>query len=206
MKRQGPRPPGPGVGPGGRTALGVAREAVAGLGGRRKGCRIRHGYGAATLVWLVRRGARREAAAGACTAAGWVAARLTGGRPATDPTFAASWGIYDLVRGSWNEAFVDRLGLPARLLPPVRPAGEALGGLSGEAARATGLPAGLPVFNPVGDTQASFLGSVPEVAGTALVNLGTGGQVCWAVPAFEPPGERVEKRPLPGRGRPLYPS
>ena len=68
------------------------------------------------------------------------------------------------------------------------------------AVRATGLPAGLPVFNPVGDTQASFLGSVPQVDSTILVNLGPGGQVCWAVPAFEPPGERVETRPLPGSG------
>jgi sedoheptulokinase len=190
----------PGDDPSGRTALEMVREAVAGLDWRPNGCRIQHGYGAATLFWLVRRGALADAAEGACTAAGWVAARLTGGRPATDPTFAASWGIYDLVRGSWNEAFVDRLGLPARLLPPVRPAGEALGGLSGEAARATGLPAGLPVFNPVGDTQASFLGSVPDPEGTVLVNLGTGGQVCWAVPDFEPPGERVETRPRPGSG------
>jgi len=178
----------------------MVHEAVAGLDWRPNGCRIQHGYGAAALFWLVRRGALPAGAEAACTAAGWAAARLTGGRPATDPTFAASWGIYDLVRGAWNEAFLDHLGLPARLLPPVRPAGEALGGLSREAARATGLPAGLPVFNPVGDTQASFLGSVPDVEGTVLVNLGTGGQVCWAVPAFEPPGERVETRPLPGSG------
>ncbi|RPI55519.1 MAG: hypothetical protein EHM56_05185, partial [Chloroflexi bacterium] len=116
------------------------------------------------------------------------------------PTFAASWGVYDLVRGAWNEAFLERLGLPGRLVPPVRPAAAALGGLEAGVARAAGLPAGLPVFNPVGDTQASFLGSVPEVESTILVNLGTGGQVCWAVPAFEPPYERVETRPLPGSG------
>ncbi len=41
---------------------------------------------------------------------------------------------------------------------------------------------------------------MPEVSGTILVNLGTGGQVCWAVPAFELPGERVETRPMPGSG------
>jgi sedoheptulokinase len=67
-------------------------------------------------------------------------------------------------------------------------------------ARAAGLAAGQPVFNAVGDTQASFLGSVPQVGDSVLVNLGTGGQVCWALPAFEPPSERVETRPLPQAG------
>jgi sugar (pentulose or hexulose) kinase len=74
-----------------------------------------------------------------------------------------------------------------------------------------GLPAGLPVHNPLGDTQASFLGALASIhppdrgqhapREAVFVNLGTGGQVCWAVPGFEAPGEAVETRPLPGDGR-----
>jgi sugar (pentulose or hexulose) kinase len=30
-----------------------------------------------------------------------------------------------------------------------------------------------------------------------FLNLGTGGQIAWVVPAFEPPSQRVETRPLP---------
>lgn len=182
------------------TTLDLVQQRVSGLDWRPNGCRIQHGYGAATLFWLLRQGELPAATEQVCTAAGWVAAQFTGRQPATDPTFAASWGIYDVARDAWNEAFLERLGLPGHLLPPVRPSAQALGGLAAGVACAAGLPAGLPVFNPVGDTQASFLGSVPKVEDAILVNLGTGGQVCWAVPAFEPPGERVESRPLPGSG------
>jgi sugar (pentulose or hexulose) kinase len=186
--------------PPGMTTLELVRRRLAGLDWRANGCRLQHGYGAATLFWLLRYGGLPAAAERACTAAGWVAAQFCGAQPATDPTFAASWGIYDLLHGTWNDAFLEALDLPARLLPPLRPAGEALGGLAPAMARAAGLPAGLPVFNAVGDTQASFLGSVPLVEGSVLVNLGTGGQVCWALPTFEPPSERVETRPLPESG------
>jgi len=188
------------------------------------GCRIAHGYGAATLFWLIQQGQLPRATTRVCTIADWCAGQLVDQAPSTDPTFAASWGIYSLVEDGWNVAFLDRLGLPAQLLPPVRPSGEALGGLAPEVARQVGLVAGIPVFNALGDTQASFLGACLPLQGTPsapgfpsrdepperatshrsaddlgeiiFLNIGTGGQICWVTLEFEPPTGAVETRPL----------
>jgi sugar (pentulose or hexulose) kinase len=186
--------------PAGKTTLAQLRDRLADLDWRVNGCHIQHGYGGATLFWLVQQSQLPSSTQCVCTVASWLAGQLTGQPPVSDPSFAASWGLYDLRHGAWNDAFLARLGLDRGILPPVRPAGEALGGLEAGIARKAGLPAGLPVYNPLGDTQASFLGSTADSdpAQTILVNLGTGGQVCWAVPAFEAPSERVETRPLPG--------
>jgi sugar (pentulose or hexulose) kinase len=193
--------------PGGSTTLDQIHARLEDLDWRPNGCRLQHGYGAATLFWL---GQNRQLPAGThrvCTLADWLAGQLTGQLPVTDPTFAASWGVYNLPHGGWNAAFLERLDLEAGLFPPVRPSAEPIGGLAPHMARHVGLPAGLPVFNAVGDTQAAFAGATLPFTGRTegelslepilLFNLGTGGQVCWAVGDFELPMEAVETRPLP---------
>ena len=179
------------------TTLERLYARVADLDWQRNGCRLQHGYGAATLFWLVEQGELPPDTARVCTIADWLAGQLSSRLPVTDPTLAASWGVYDLLSEDWNTAFLDWLGLEARLLPPVHPSGERLGGLVPAVARQVGLPGGLPVFNALGDSQAAFLGSVADPQRALLLNLGTGGQVCWSVLKFEPPSERVETRPLP---------
>jgi sugar (pentulose or hexulose) kinase len=209
---------------GASTTLEQIHHRLADLDWLENGCRIHHGYGAATLSWLVGQGTLPPATQRVCTIADWIGGQLADRLPITDPTLAASWGIYSLVAKAWNLAFARRLGLEPRLLPPVRPSGERLGELAPEVAREVGLPAGLPIHNALGDTQASFLGALlasspltthassplqaEEAEGGApgehstddpiLFNLGTGGQICWMVPQFEPPNEAVEIRPLPG--------
>ncbi|MFL7807518.1 MAG: sedoheptulokinase [Anaerolineae bacterium] len=194
--------------PGSGTDLGHLRTRVADLDWRRNGCRIQHGYGAATLFWWIKQQALPIGARRVCDVAGWIAARLAGLPPAIDPTFAASLGIYDVVDGTWNTSFVDRLGIDERLLPPVNPSGSRIGGLVPTLAHRVGLVAGLPVYNPVGDNQASFIGATmgmgsdgrAEGIESVMINLGTGGQVSWGVSRFDPPNEIVETRPLPGVG------
>jgi sedoheptulokinase len=183
--------------PKGSTTLEQLHARLAGLDWGENGCRIQHGYGAATLFWLEQQGELPAATHRICTLADWLAGQLAGRPAVTDPTFAASWGIYNIVTGTWNTAFVDRLGLDARLFPPVRPSGERLGGLAPGIARQVGLPAGLPICNPLGDTQAAFLGSVAVPERAVMLGLGTGGRICWMVPDFELPSEQVETRPLP---------
>ena len=212
----------------GLTTLDQIYARLDDLDWQENGCRIAHGYGAATLFWLIQQGALPQATTRVCTIAGWLAGQLAGQSPATDPTFAASWGIYSLAEESWNAAFLDRLGIEAQLLPPILRSCEDLGGLAPEVARQVGLAPGLPVFNALGDTQASFLGACLPLQGTPLdptlpdrnkppepslsqrraddlskvifLNIGTGGQVCWVAPQFEPPTGAVETRPLlPGR-------
>jgi sedoheptulokinase len=192
------------------TTLDEIHRRLADLSWQDNGCRLTHGYGAATLFWLVQQGELPVGTDRACSLADWLVGQLTGGPALTEPTLAASWGVYDLVAETWNHAFLDRLGLEARLFPPVRPSGEKRGGLVRSVARQVGLRQGVEVFNAVGDTQASFLGSLPDgegasapdgkavdLAGMVLFNLGTGGQICWIVPQFEVPSEAVETRPLP---------
>jgi sugar (pentulose or hexulose) kinase len=184
----------------GTTTLAQLQERLVGLNWQDNGCQIQHGYGGTTLFWLARQSKLPPATRGVCSVAHWLAGQLTGQPPACDPSFAASWGIYDVVHRTWNGVFLDRLGLDAAILPQVLPAGQLLGGLDAEIAWRVGLPAGLPVYNPLGDNPASFLGSTvgpgPSPARTVLLNIGTGGQVCWAVPGFEAPSKQVETRPL----------
>jgi sedoheptulokinase len=183
--------------PDGSTTLEGMHARVADLDWHENGCRIAHGYGAATLHWLVQQHELPPGTHRVCGVADWLAGWLVGRLPSTDPTLAASWGVYSLSAGAWNAAFVQRWGLPPELLPPIRASGARVGGLVPEVARSVGLPAGVPVMNPLGDTQAAFLGSVEDPAHTLLVNLGTGGQVCWLVARLERPTAAVEVRPFP---------
>jgi sedoheptulokinase len=181
----------------GSTMLERLRARLADLDWHENGCRIQHGYGAATLFWLEQEGALPAGTERISTLAGWLGSQLTGRPAVTDPTFAASWGVYNVVTHTWNGGFLDQLDLNERLFPPVRPSGEKVGGLAPAVARQIGLPHGVPVLNGLGDTQGSFLGSVADPEGAVMVGLGTGGRICWMVPAFEMPSERVEIRPLP---------
>lgn len=176
-------------------------EALARLGptaAERTGCRLAAGYLGLTLFWLQAHG-RLPADASACFLMDYFAALLTGYPPVTDATCAASSGIFDVRRGDWDEPALTALALPRRLLPPVQRSGALLGRLSKALAERTGLPAGVPVFVGIGDNQASFLGSVADRRGAALVNIGTGAQTAAFSDAFCYDPE-METRPFPGGG------
>jgi sugar (pentulose or hexulose) kinase len=184
--------------PGGGTYTERARALVGPDAHRSAGCRLATGYLAVTLFWMRQRGLLPPSGT-ACLAADYFAAFLTGRPPVTDPTCAASAGVFDLRRGDWDRAMLEALGLPAGLFPPVRPSGSPCGPLTDALAARTGLPAGLPVFVGVGDNQASFLGSVAAPAESVLVNVGTGGQVAAHSAAFHH-DPSLETRPFPGGG------
>ena len=188
-----------------RRAAALARELDGRLEDRgsgswmRRGCRLHPGYGGATLVWLRSRGLPPRSHR-ACAISDWVAARLCG-RLATDPSNAASWGIYNLGAASWDGEAVELLELGGELLPPVLEPGAPLG----EVGR--GLPAaGALVRCGLGDNQASVLAATSEVGldGTVVANIGTGSQVSVAAPEDAELGAGLsaglEVRPLlPGR-------
>jgi sugar (pentulose or hexulose) kinase len=162
----------------------------------RTGCRLAAGYLAVTLFWLKETG-RLRGRGRACFLPDYFAGILTDAPPASDPTLAASSGAFDVTAGDWDTGILEALGLPRERLPQLVPSGSCIGGLGRTAATATGLPVGLRVFAPLGDNQASFLGSVSDRAHSVFVNVGTGGQVSAAVESFhfDP---RLETRPLPG--------
>jgi len=115
----------------------------------------------------------------------------------TDATSAASRGLFNIRTCDWDPSLIERLGLPTVVFPGVHAAGEPHGKLTASAAGETGLPAGLPVCVGLGDNQASFYGSVSDLANTVLVNVGTGGQVTAYSDRFRYAGG-LETRPFPG--------
>ncbi|HEX5270471.1 MAG TPA: FGGY family carbohydrate kinase [Gemmataceae bacterium] len=184
--------------PGGGNYVEEALRRAGDGAAARTGCRLAAGYMAVTLFWW--RANRALPPDGqACFLTDFFGGLLTGSRPVTDPTFAASGGAFDLRAGAWDAGLIEALGLSPALFPEVRPSGAALGTITAAMAEPTDLPEGLPVFVGIGDNQASFLGSVADRDDSVLVNVGTGGQVSVYLDEFryEP---LLETRPFPGGG------
>lgn len=102
----------------------------------------------------------------------WINLNLTG-QIAQDVTEASLSYLMDAGRRAWSPRMIDLLGLPARLLPPLRDPGAVLGPLTPAAAALTGLPAGLPVLVGAGDYPMALLGSGALAPGTGSDVTGT---------------------------------
>jgi sedoheptulokinase len=174
---------------------------------RRTGARLRTGYGCATLAWYASRGELPGGAGSAASAAtihDWIASGMCGlAAPVTDPTDAASWGLFDLDALAWDSPAVRAAGIPEGLLPTVVPCGRVIGETSRATAELFGIPAGIPVSAAIGDNQASLLATLHEPEKELALTLGTGGQLS----AVQPGGAKAvalpsdapwEQRPYPG--------
>jgi len=168
------------------------------------GGRLRTGYGCATLAWLKAHGQLPARAESAATIGDLMVAHLCGcDRPVTDPTGAASWGLFDLGRLAWDTSAVKAVGLSPALLPRVVPCGAKAGTVCGAAAAELGIPSGIPVAAAVGDNQASLVSTLGNPQADLALTLGTGGQAS-AVAVGEMPLEDLgpestyEFRPYPG--------
>ncbi len=141
------------------------------------GHRLHTGYGLATLAWMQRHHQRPAEAVAASTIQDLVVAHLCSlPRPVTDPSDAASWGLFDLQRSSWDAAALDASGLPVSILPAIRPFGSVAGGIDHERAAQLGLSPGLPVHVAIGDLHASLLATLRDPEDDIALTLGTGGQ------------------------------
>ncbi len=99
------------------------------------------------------------------------------GAACAEPSDAASTWLFDIRRGEWSDTLLAWCGADRQLMPPVVGSGTAAGVLTGEAARALGLPAGLPVAAGAADMAAQALGYGLVQPGRALAIFGTGGQI-----------------------------
>jgi xylulokinase len=106
----------------------------------------------------------------------WLRLRLTG-EAATDPSDASATLLYDIIEDRWAMEVVQHLGLPASLLPPIRPSAAVGGTLLARPAEALGLQRGLPVVTGAADTPAAAYGSGLVSPGSAQLNMGTGAQI-----------------------------
>jgi sugar (pentulose or hexulose) kinase len=165
---------------------------------RRTGCRLQPGFMAGTLFWL-KAHTLLPADARALFIMDHFGSVLTNRPAVTEPSCAGSSGVFNVTTRDWDLESIAALGLPRSLFPEVREANHQIGPLTDDVADATGLPAGIPVFAPIGDHQASFVGSVTDRTNSILVNVGTGAQVAVYTDGldFAPP---VELRPYPGGG------
>ena len=141
------------------------------------GHRLYTGYGLATLAWLHRHQQRPAEAVAASTIHDLVVAHLCDlPRPVTDPSDAASWGLFDLTSSSWDAAAVETAGLSLSILPVIHPFGSVAGSIDHKKAEQLGLPEALPVRVAIGDLQASLLATIHDPDHDVALNLGTGGQ------------------------------
>lgn len=97
----------------------------------------------------------------------WV---LTGGLVhATDPTNASRTMLYNIHEGCWDEELLSLFGVPASMMPEVRPSSGSFGQTS-----YPGIPAGIPICGVAGDQQASLFGQCCFAPGQAKNTYGTG--------------------------------
>jgi xylulokinase len=154
----------------------------------RGGNAVSAGMTGPALCWLqAHEPSSLAAARWALLAKDWLRLRLTG-EAATDPSDATGTSLADQ-GGAWDEPLIERLGLPRRLLPPIRPADAVTGQLGRSAAEALGLPPGIPVAGGAGDTLAAALGTGLLREGDAQLAVGSSAQVIVpraAWPGFSP--------------------
>jgi len=132
-------------------------------------------FSATKVAWLLDNveGAREKAEAGELafgTIDSFLVWKLTGGRlHITDVSNAARTMLFDIHRGDWAEAILDRLNIPRAILPDVRPCSQRYGECD-----AALLGASIPIAGMAGDQQAATFGQAAYQAGMAKNTYGTG--------------------------------
>jgi glycerol kinase len=160
-----------------RRTADLCRElAAAGLGplvAERTGLLLDPYFSGTKIAWRLRadpvlaaRAARGEVAFG--TVDSWLLHNLTG-RHLTDPSNASRTLLYDITRGRWDPELCAALGVPAAMLPEVRPSSGRFGD-----ARPEILGAAVPVCGVLGDQQAALLGQGCLEPGAVKATYGTG--------------------------------
>jgi glycerol kinase len=105
----------------------------------------------------------------------WMLYRLTGGQVhATEPTNASRTLLYNIRELSWDPDLLDIFGVPAAMLPEVKPSS----GVFGTTVPSGALPGGVPVAGIAGDQQAALYGQGCWQPGMSKNTYGTG---CFVV-------------------------
>ncbi|MFZ1401261.1 MAG: xylulokinase [Candidatus Promineifilaceae bacterium] len=119
----------------------------------------------------------------------YVRYKLTG-EFATDKAGAAGTQLFDVRQRDWSAEVVGKLGIDPAWLPKTFEGTAVTGHLTPAAAKATGLPAGVPVVAGGGDQAANAVGTGAVVDGVVALSLGTSGVVFASsdVPVVEPNG------------------
>ncbi|MBA2449826.1 MAG: xylulokinase [Chloroflexi bacterium] len=148
------------------------------------GHRLSPTYTLAKCMWV--RGNERQAwsrVRAVLLAKDYLAYRLTG-LMATDPSDASGTNAYDQVERRWSDELLEAAGIEATLFPEIVPSTTVLGGVTAEAAAATGLVEGTPVVMGGGDGPCANLGAgVIGPADGAYTYLGSSAWISLATDA-----------------------
>jgi len=119
----------------------------------------------------------------------YVRYRLTG-EYAVDKAGGSGTILFDLAERDWSPEIVRQLAIDESWLPPTFEGPAVTGGLTEEAAAATGLLPGTPVVAGGGDQAANAVGVGAVTPGVIAMSLGTSGVVFASTdyPAVEPEG------------------
>lgn len=147
------------------------------------------GYGLTTHYYLQQTGRIPREAVKMTTISDYIAMKLTGNRePVIAADMAASWGCFDLERGTFSLDRLRAVGADVSYLPPVC-ASHCVIGRTAE---------GIPVVCSMGDNQASVAGTLQDLQDTLVLNIGTGSQVSMLTSAYLDCGTSgIELRPFP---------
>lgn len=130
-------------------------------------------FSATKIAWVLDHveGARARAEAGELlfgTVDSWLIWKLTGGAVhVTDYTNASRTMLFDIENLCWDERICCRLGIPAAMLPAVRPCSEVYGTVNIQGVE-------VPIAGIAGDQQAALFGQTCFAAGEAKNTYGTG--------------------------------
>lgn len=101
----------------------------------------------------------------------WLIWNLTGGKNGglhiTDGSNASRTLLMNLETRQWDDELLDLLGVPASLLPEIRPSSQVFG-------EARGILEGVPIASVLGDQQAALFGQTCYEPGEAKNTYGTG--------------------------------
>jgi len=102
--------------------------------------------------------------------------RLTGFM-CSDPSDAASSGLFDVTHKVWSSSLIDQFGINPTLLPEIRDSHQSAGHVKKQIAQELGLLPGTPVFVGGGDTAVQALGRGFYKQGDLSVGISTGGNI-----------------------------
>jgi glycerol kinase len=108
----------------------------------------------------------------------WLLWHLTGGEVhATEPSNASRTMLFDIGTLGWSDELCELFGVPAHVLPEVRPSS----GRFGVTHERSGLPVGIPISGIAGDQQAALFGQACFAPGDTKNTYGTGSFVLMNV-------------------------
>lgn len=120
----------------------------------------------------------------------YISMKLTGSHEVfIDPSEGSSFGFFDPENLNFDKLAIKKIFANIDFLPEVVPFYSIAGTDSDN----------IPVFQSLGDNQASFMGATEDRKNRLLVNLGTSGQIsCFSNTILEDYNNSLEIRPYPG--------